>query len=221
MTFEKHFNSYEENAIVQKKVAKHLASFFTNILNPPKTILEIGCGTGIFSRELVRYFPNSSLSLNDIFDTSAFFDNISYEKFIVHNAETMSLDSYDLISSSGCFQWFTDLQTFLEKLSSHTNCLVFSMFLEDNLKEIKDHFQITLAYPSVSETIHTLRKHYSKVEYQEEIFEIDFPTPLAALRHLQATGVTGIGETNIRKIRSYPHKKLTYRVGYFKAERAN
>src|SRR3712207_2506819 len=219
MTFEKHFNSYEENAIVQKKVAQNLAQFFTEIPHSPKTILEIGCGTGIFSREILKYFPNTNLSLTDIFDTSSFFTEVPYQKFIVHNAETMPLESYDIITSSGCFQWFHDLQSFLKKLSAKTDCLIFSMFLEDNLKEIKQHFQISLDYPSVSETISNLRKLYPIVEYQEEVFELEFSTPLAALRHLQATGVTGIGETNISKIRSYPYKKLTYRVGYFKAKR--
>lgn len=219
MTFEKHFKSYEENAIVQKKVAKKLAHFLTDLDKSPKTILEIGCGTGIFSREIVEHFPKASLSLNDIFDTSAFLSDLHYQEFILHNAETMSLKSYDLITSNGCFQWFYDLQSFLKKIAPKTDCLIFSMFLEDNLKEIKQHFQISLDYPGVSDTIRNLRKSYPCVEYQEEIFTLEFPSPLAALRHLQATGVTGIGETNIHKIRSYPHKTLTYRVGYFKAKR--
>src|SRR3712207_7961032 len=97
--------------------------FRSEIPHSPKTILEIGCGTGIFSREILKYFPNTNLSLNDIFDTSSFFTEVPYQKFIVHNAETMPLESYDIITSSGCFQWFHDLQSFLKKLRSeeHTS----------------------------------------------------------------------------------------------------
>src|SRR3712207_7303503 len=103
MTFEKHFNSYEENAIVQKKVAQNLAQFFTEIPHSPKTILEIGCGTGIFSREILKYFPNTNLSLNDIFDTSSFFTdrkstrlnsshaNISYAVFCLKKKKSLYL----------------------------------------------------------------------------------------------------------------------------------
>lgn len=219
MTFEKHFDSYDENAIVQKKVAKKLGDFLLKFPQPIHTILEIGCGTGIFTKELHSHCPKASLDLNDIFDTRNFLKEIPYRNFFLQNAETLSMGSYDVIASSGSFQWFQNLPKFLSRISEHSRQIVFSMFLEDNLKEIKEHFGISLNYANITEILSLLRENYSHVEYEEEIFKIDFPSPIAALRHLQATGVTGIGNTNIRKIRSYSHSSLSYRVGYFLAYR--
>lgn len=215
MKFNKHFDSYDDNAIVQKKVAQRLRQYLERLPQKPETILEIGCGTGIFTKELCSFFPKANLTLNDIFDTRKFLEALPYENFLVQNAETLHLESQDLITSSGSFQWFSDLPKFIHRISKHSNQIVFSMFLEDNLKEIKEHFNLSLDYANVSEIINLLRRLYSHVEYEEEVFTLDFPSPLAALRHLQATGVTGIGSTNIAKIRSYPYKSLTYRVGYF------
>lgn len=219
MTFEKHFDSYDENAIVQKKVAQKLKTYLEKLPQQPNNILEIGCGTGVFTKELHAFFPEAHLTLNDIFDTRKFLNKIPYRDFLIQNAETLNLASHDLVVSSGSFQWFSNLPKFIHRLAKHNHQILFSMFLHGNLKEIKKHFNISLEYSDISEIINLLRKLYAHVEYEEEFFVLDFPTPIAALKHLQATGVTGIGTTNISKIRTYPYRSLTYRVGYFLAYR--
>ena len=116
------------------------------------------------------------------------------------------------------YEWYTLVLQSISIATSFiaTLCAIAAIiYTSKNLKEIKEHFNLSLDYANVSEIINLLRRLYSHVEYEEEVFTLDFPSPLAALRHLQATGVTGIGNTNIAKIRSYPYKSLTYRVGYF------
>lgn len=215
MTFEKHFHSYDDNAFVQKEVAKALKALLEKLPHKVDSILEIGCGTGIFTKELKSSFPQAKLCLNDKYDTRSFFHSSDYSDFLIQDAEKAEFASYDLISSSGCFQWFQNPKNFLEKISKKSDQLLFSIFLEDNLKEIKEHFSISLDYPDVSELLSLLRSEYEHCSYEEQIFVLDFPNPMAALRHLQATGVTGIGKTNIHAIKNYPYKTLTYRVGYF------
>ena len=89
------------------------------------------------------------------------------------------------------------------------------MYITGNLKEIREHFGVSLKYLSIDEIVDILKSIFVKVEWREEKVEIEFNTPMEALKHLKNTGVTGIERTSIQKIRSYKEKKLTYRVGYF------
>lgn len=59
MNFNKKFDTYDENAIVQKKVASHLIELIKEIKNDKssfESVLEIGCGTGIFTRDFLNIY---------------------------------------------------------------------------------------------------------------------------------------------------------------------
>ena len=61
--FSKYAQVYDRHAHIQKIMASRLASFIPD--KTPKQILEIGCGTGLFTRHLlIRQLNN--LILNDI-----------------------------------------------------------------------------------------------------------------------------------------------------------
>ena len=64
----RHFNAgastYDTTASVQARVAHGLTLRLPNVM--PHTVLEIGCGTGLFSQYLPTYFPQASLWLTDI-----------------------------------------------------------------------------------------------------------------------------------------------------------
>ncbi|MBM6821644.1 malonyl-[acyl-carrier protein] O-methyltransferase BioC, partial [Fusobacterium mortiferum] len=67
MNFDKRFNTYDENAHIQKHVAKNLVKFLSEMgVEKRKKALEIGCGTGIFSKKFIESFLPSQLFLNDI-----------------------------------------------------------------------------------------------------------------------------------------------------------
>ena len=51
MNFDKQFKNYDQNAVTQKKVAKKLLTFIDKS-KKYDTILELGCGTGIFTKTL-------------------------------------------------------------------------------------------------------------------------------------------------------------------------
>ena len=67
MNFDKHYSTYEKNSLAQKQVAEHLLSYMKDadiLKSDVNSIFEIGCGTGIFTREYRKFFPKSSLILN-------------------------------------------------------------------------------------------------------------------------------------------------------------
>ena len=52
--FEKSFNSYNQNAIVQRLMAEKLVKNLSLIKADFNSILELGCGTGILTKEIVK-----------------------------------------------------------------------------------------------------------------------------------------------------------------------
>ena len=214
MNFKKQFKNYDYNAITQKKVAKKLLTFIDNSLKYD-TILELGCGTGIFTKSIYDNLKFTYLDLNDIFDTQSFLKNIKYRNFFIENMELLELQNYSLIVSSSAFQWVENLDSLIAKLSQHSSNLVFSIYSKGNLIEILNHFKISLNYKSTNEIYKILKKYYTFVEFQEDEFILEFSTPLKALRHLKETGVTGFSSSNYSLTKSFNSTLLTYKVSYF------
>ncbi|MGL5279696.1 MAG: methyltransferase domain-containing protein [Cetobacterium sp.] len=214
MNFNKQFKNYDHNAVTQKKVAKKLLTFIDKS-KKYDTILELGCGTGIFTKTLLETLNFNYLDLNDIFNTQDFFSNISYRDFFIENMETLTLKKYSLIVSSSAFQWVENLENLIYKISKNTSQLVFSIYSKGNLIEIFNHFGVSLDYKSTEEIYQILKKYYTFVEFQEEKFTLEFPTPLKALKHLKETGVTGFSSSSYSLTKSFKSTILTYKVSYF------
>ncbi len=97
--------------------------------------------------------------------------------------------------------------------------MIFSIYIKGNLIEISDHFGISLEYLDMKGLKTLLSSYFKKIREYNESFRLKFDTPMDGLKHLKNTGVTGIGHTNTKKIRSYLSKELTYKVGYFICEK--
>lgn len=214
MNFDKQFKNYNYNAITQKKVAKKLLTFIDKS-KKYDTILELGCGTGIFTNTLYNSLKFNHLDLNDIFNTKDFFKEISYRDFFIENMELLQLKDYSLIVSSSAFQWVENLDSLIEKLSKSSPQLIFSIYSKGNLIEILNHFGVSLNYKSTDEIYKILKKYYTFVEFQEEEFTLEFDTPLKALKHLKETGVTGFSSSSYSLTKSFKSTILTYKVSYF------
>jgi len=93
--------------------------------------------------------------------------------------------------------------------------LAFSIYTKGNLKEINDHFNISLNYLENSEINKILKEKFKNINFKKETIVLKFNSPLEALRHLKNTGVTGFQKTSISKIRSFTSCTLTYEISYF------
>lgn len=219
MKFNKYLNTYDNHAHVQKLVAKKLISFFEEN-KYYYNILEIGCGTGIFTKLLVQNISYKKLDLNDIFNSKDYLKNINYENFYEKDMDEMSLDRYSLVVSSSVFQWSKDLSILLDKIGDLTESLIFSIYTYGNLIEIEKHFGVTLKYFSEDEIYFMLKRKFKNIEKITEEIKLKFDTPMEALRHLKYTGVTGLtNKATILKVKSFSCIELTYVVSYFKCEK--
>ncbi|WP_195339901.1 malonyl-ACP O-methyltransferase BioC [Fusobacterium sp. 1001295B_180824_G3] len=218
MNFNKHYNVYEKYSLAQKQVAKNLLAYMkeANILDTEiNSIFEIGCGTGIFTKEYRNLFPNSELILNDIFDVREFIKNINYNIFIQENIEELDIPKSDLVVSSSVFQWIKDIDSLIRNIAEHTDNLCFSSYVFGNLIEIKNHFSISLDYLKIEEFEEILKKYFPSVKSYNETIKLNFESPMVLLKHLKYTGVTGFQKSSISKIKSFKDNILTYEVAYF------
>ena len=218
MNFYKYYNEYENYSLAQKQVAKNLLDYMgkSNIFDIQiNSIFEIGCGTGIFTKEYRKYFLHSDLILNDIFDVREFIKDIDYNIFIQENIEELDIPKSDLVVSSSVFQWIKDKDSLIRNIAENTDNLCFSSYVSGNLIEIKNHFDISLDYLNIEEFKEILKKYFSSVKSYSETIKLDFEAPMAVLKHLKYTGVTGFQRTSISKIKTFKDNILTYEVAYF------
>lgn len=194
--FSKSFSTYDDNAIVQKRMAEKLVDFL-----PKKefnSVLEIGCATGLLTKQAVLKLSFNNFALNDIVEDAENYARkiVPNSKFFLGDVEKINFDEkYDLIISNACLQWCSDIERTILKLSECLNVggtLAVSVFGKDNLKEINEIFNLQLKTVDVSK----LPDNAKIFEEQTTLF---FDSPIEVLKHLKLTGVNAVKETRLTK----------------------
>ena len=194
--FSKSLKTYDDNAFVQKQMAEKLVDFL-----PKKefnSILEIGCATGLLTKELKSKISFSEFSANDIVpEAESYIKKIMpTAQFILGDIEEINLDKkYDLIISNACLQWCSNIENTILKLKNSLNeggILVVSVFGKNNLKELNEIFD----FPVKTVDISKLPKDTLVVE---ETINMFFDSPIDVLRHIKLTGANTIKEMKLTK----------------------
>lgn len=193
--------SYLQAATVQRDVARKMAGLLHTYLPsaPCRKALEVGCGTGLFTRLLLKDIRPQQLLLNDICPevSGCFSDLLNRDiSFCQGDAEQFPFPAgQNLIASCSAIQWFNNPEGFFERchhLLDAGGYLAFSTFGKENMREVTSITGASLPYRTLDELKSSLSVHYETVHYSEEILRLSFSSPLEVLRHLKQTGVTGI-----------------------------
>ena len=114
--------SYEQHAGLQRAVADHLARLLPDLERP--RVLELGCGTGLFSRHLVKRYPEGRFILTDAAPpmiaecrrnlAKLGASRMSYE--VMDAGEAGGHAELDLIAASMTLHWLPDPNAALERL---------------------------------------------------------------------------------------------------------
>ena len=163
--FSQAVNTYDDHAEAQKRICAHLVQLLTVYTSSHfRRVLEIGCGSGGFTRLLKQECQIEEWVLNDLCETwqSAIEELFPSAPplFLAGDAERLAFPgTFDLIASASALQWMKDLPRFLHKLSSTLSpggILAFNTFTPDNLHEIKELTGEGLTYPIKGVVIHLL-----------------------------------------------------------------
>jgi malonyl-CoA O-methyltransferase len=108
--FSKSAGTYDKYAVIQKSCAEKLASLCP--LKTPRRILEIGCGTGVYTALLRKKYPGAALTAVDI--SGEMIDearrNVPGQvEFMEADAERAEFDGrFGLVTSNASFHWFNE-----------------------------------------------------------------------------------------------------------------
>ena len=117
--------SYNHHAVLQKEMAKKLCDLLSNVA--PQNILEIGCGTGFLTQNLIQKFPTAQIKAIDISKNMIAacrqkfkgYQNIDFQVADGENFDDGH--KYDLIVSNLSVQWFDNPVTGLKYLTKMLN----------------------------------------------------------------------------------------------------
>jgi malonyl-CoA O-methyltransferase len=208
----KHFSKcaryYDRYSTVQNLCAsKLIAKIKANSFNK---ILDIGCGTGNYTKLLREKFPGASIKAVDM---SPEMIEIAKEKlrdevieFIVADGEVIDFNEpFDLISSNASFQWFEDLEKTLsryKRLLNENGVILFSVFgpltfyeLDRSLKELvgEDATISSCYFLKRAEIEKILKCLFKEIEIEQKIYKENYNSLSELLKKIKYTGTKGNG----------------------------
>lgn len=194
--FAKTLSSYDENAKIQKIMAKKLLDYSDKNYYPK--ILEIGCGTGFLTGIVSNKIKWDCYTAVDIVEEcrnyiSEINPKITFIDADIEEYLKNSTEKFDLIISNAALQWVNSFEKTIRDLNSKLNPnghLIFSTFGKENFREIYSLLGTGLEYYS-SEEIKDIFKDLD-ISTEEEIHILGFSTPKEVLKHLKLTGVNAI-----------------------------
>lgn len=190
--------SYSEHAVVQKQICQHLMQLMLNYLPAQQQarVLEIGCGSGNLSHLLMQNLHIDHLILNDLYaEVQQHFPQQAQIEWLIGDIEQLDLpQDLNLVTSSSALQWMTDLPAMFHRVAQALlpqGYFCFSIFGQENLKEIKALTGQGLHYPTLPELQQALEQAgFEVLQLSEQVSTLNFAHPKQVLKHLKATGVT-------------------------------
>ena len=170
-----------------------------------RRILEIGSGTGNYTRLLHEKFPQAYIKAVDI--SPAMIELIEKKlvgaeiEFVVLDAETDFLgEGFDLITSNLCLQWFSNLKQALaryQNLLQSEGVFLFSIFGPHTFWELnsslQEFFGQDVSIPAVSfisrkELEDVLKRYFGEFSLEEEVIKEEEPSLLGLLKKIKYSG---------------------------------
>jgi len=196
---------YDREAAVQRGMAQRLV---TQILHHGgegyDSALEIGCGTGLLTREMARRLHIRKIVANDLVEecgprVERAMKQLSGEAFSFHPGDIERIDlppaTFDLVVSNAVFHWLDDPAGLLECLAAalrEGGLLAFTTFGPDNLREVAAVGRRGLCYRSIDEVTALVERRYRILYRRESRETLRFPSPRRVLEHLRRTGANGL-----------------------------
>lgn len=135
---------YDRHATIQRQAAARLAGLIALAFPRVARILEIGCGTGNLTRDLLRAYPEATLCATDLASSMLLVcaahtppSELARMTFRHADGEDLPSHGHDLVASSLAFQWFDDPLGALRRLHAQGGSLGVATLVEGTFSEWK------------------------------------------------------------------------------------
>ena len=199
--FSKAAHFYDEHAVVQKVVASRFAKLLPDHVS---SVVELGCGTGLFTHILQQRYKTATITAVDIAPGMI---DVCGRKFpsvhcVVADAHTFIAPcQVDLVISCSSFQWFSDYLKVLDNIHgflSSDGYFAVTMFIEGTLfelaqsyKEVTGSLMPTLPFwteQNCFERIDVKRFDMKKTAFED--ISVSIKNPFDLLKGLQQMGLS-------------------------------
>ncbi|MHB9037694.1 MAG: methyltransferase domain-containing protein [Armatimonadota bacterium] len=181
----------------------------TFVIGSQNTMLELGCGTGLYTRMLLDSFPDAAVRAIDISDAMIEVArrqiSCSRASFLCADAETFTAGKYDIITSNASLHWFCNLQRTLENLYGmldNGGRITFSYFGPNTYRELQESLACVAgpssrlassSFLTAGEVTKLLGTVFRVSEVEEREYEETFISLWSLLESIKLTGTRGAG----------------------------
>lgn len=214
--FEKSMDKYDENAVVQTDLAEKLTLKTSKIQKQFGSILELGCGTGILTKQIKDKLSFRNYYANDLVEKSKNYIAKILPEFTFIHGNALKIKppkKVDLIISNAMFQWFSNFEDIVKYCKYNLNTdgiIAFSTFGTENFREIKDISGLSLNYLTQKEITEKLKPDFEILYSEEYTCTLDFASPLEILAHMKNTGVNSLTSKiwTVKEVKDFCEKYL-------------
>ncbi len=206
-------DSYDAHAVLQREIADRLLGHLAFTKIEPKRILDIGCGTGYFTRLLRDKFKGAEIVAVDLSETMLCRTRKGharrlpwhgYNRHIVGDAAALPLQSetFDLVCSNLTMQWLPDPQSMLQEMRrvlAPGGLMLFSTFGRRTLGELRQSLASiaperaghVLPFPDVTSLGDALMKLPIELPVTDtDLFTLTYPDTISLIRELKGLGAS-------------------------------
>jgi malonyl-CoA O-methyltransferase len=213
--FSKHALEYEQAAKVQNEIGERLFERLHYLKISPRYVLDLGCGTGLFTPRLKKLYPKAEiigLDLSEAMLVQARKKQRLWRKWPLINGDMTALPfadgCFDLIFSNQVIHWsqpFAAVAHELNRVMNTNGCLMFSTLGPDTFKELKQAWKIVdnFAHTNNFMDMHDigdclLAEHFLDPVVDMELLTVHYKSLIELLQNLKAQGVRNINQERNR-----------------------
>ncbi|GHT92739.1 hypothetical protein FACS1894122_06960 [Alphaproteobacteria bacterium] len=161
-------------------------------------LVDVGAGTGILSEELLKAFPDVSLTLMDISSEMLAHAKEKYHgrvSYINANAEDFPIRGFDVLISSMAMQWFRDIEAFIAENLKYTRTIAFALPILGTFDEWYDLLEAhgiephRMPYKSFDQMM-SLRNLANYFIAEEKTYPLTFKSALDFVKYLKLIGAS-------------------------------
>lgn len=210
--FSESVQNYHQEAEIQKKVANGLISSLRpwKDIIPEGPILEVGCGTGFLTEQIIKEYPGREFVITDLSESMLKYTESRLEQSERQSFEILDADKltdpepkYSMIISNFAAQWFSDTAIGLENLGKLLLPGGLMLIAFPGNHSFNEWYECCLELglpltanplPDVEEVVIKLSMGPMQIDYYENDLYQNFDSSMDFFRHLKAIGA-GTSET--------------------------
>ena len=211
--------TYDEHAVLQREVADRLLQHLEFTKIDPRRILDIGCGTGYFTRLLHGKYKKADITALDLSESMVRHTNRAHGRRMPWHGKRHHVVSdgcllpfadgrFDLVCSSLTMQWTTDpllMMQEMRRVLAPGGLILFSTFGRRTLSELRQSLAeisneragLVLPFPDVTSLGDSLMNLAVELPVTDaDLFTLTYPDTMALVRELKNIGASSAAIRN-------------------------